>query len=218
MFLGLVKMIGQYLSYGAVSAVVGALFYANLPTRWTIGTVGPTFNYLVDAKLKKIESEKDILTAKDTTVKDLLNGSPLLVMAVRRPGCTFCRREASTISGITEKLNAKGVRLIGVVHESLGVDEFRPYLKGDLYLDVEKRFYGPQERWLPIWQGFLRFSTYKNLYEAKKSGFKGNLAGEGRLLGGVYLLNKDKILFSHLEKEWGDQVDLNKLIPALNDL
>lgn len=43
-----------------------------------------------------------------------------------------------------------------------------------MYL-LKKRFYGPQERWLPIWQGFLRFSTYKNLYDAKKAGFKGDL-------------------------------------------
>lgn len=58
-------------------------------------------------------------------------------MAVRRPGCTFCRREASTISSIKDKLDAKGVKLIGVVHESLGVEEFKPYFKGDLFLDTE---------------------------------------------------------------------------------
>lgn len=61
-------MISQYLSYGAISAIVGAVFYANLPTRFTIGSVGPTFDFLKKASLKKIESEKDILTAKNTKV------------------------------------------------------------------------------------------------------------------------------------------------------
>lgn len=63
-------------------------------------------------------------------------------MVIRRPGCSFCRREAINISGLSDKLNAKGVRLIGVLHEFLGAEEFKPYFKGDLYLDLEvKNFF-----------------------------------------------------------------------------
>lgn len=62
-------MIGQYFGYGAISAVVGAILYSNLPTYLTLGAVTPTFNYLKDAKLKIIESQKNVLTVKDTTVR-----------------------------------------------------------------------------------------------------------------------------------------------------
>lgn len=61
-------MIGQYLGYGAISAVVGAIFYANLPTRLTIGAVGPTFKYLIDTKLKKLDAGKSPLIAAETSV------------------------------------------------------------------------------------------------------------------------------------------------------
>lgn len=56
-------------------------------------------------------------------------------MAVRRPGCTFCRQQASELSKVSDQLKQSGVRLIGVLHETIGADEFRPYLKGDLYYD-----------------------------------------------------------------------------------
>lgn len=67
--------------------------------------------------------------------------SPVLVMAVRRPGCSLCRHQATALSEIKDELDTKGIRLIGVVHETLGVDEFRPYLKdADIYYDSEVIF------------------------------------------------------------------------------
>uniref|UniRef100_A0A915NRS5 Uncharacterized protein n=1 Tax=Meloidogyne floridensis TaxID=298350 RepID=A0A915NRS5_9BILA len=46
------------LGAGAVSAVVGAIIYANLPTRLTIGGVIPTVAYLAKSNLKLIEPGK----------------------------------------------------------------------------------------------------------------------------------------------------------------
>lgn len=39
-----------------------------------------------------------------------------------------------------DKLDAKNVQLVGVVHETKGAEEFKPYLKGDLYFDPEVSF------------------------------------------------------------------------------
>lgn len=61
-------MIGQYLGYGALSALFGTVLYANAPTRLTIGGVVPTAKYLAEAKVKKLDSEKDVLTAKEQKV------------------------------------------------------------------------------------------------------------------------------------------------------
>ncbi len=41
------------------------------------------------------------------------------------------------MSKLKEELDQAGVALYGVVHETRGVDAFKPYLKGDVYLDVE---------------------------------------------------------------------------------
>lgn len=58
-----------------------------------------------------------------------------MLAVIRRPGCMFCRREASYLSAMKDKLDAKNVQLIGVVHETKGVEEFKPYLKGHVFFD-----------------------------------------------------------------------------------
>jgi hypothetical protein len=63
-------------------------------------------------------------------------------MAVRRPGCSFCRNEATKISKIAPQLKEKNVSIVGVVHEMLGVEDFRPFLKdADIYYDPEVNIY-----------------------------------------------------------------------------
>lgn len=72
------------------------------------------------------------------------------------------------------------------MHETRGANEFKSWFSGgDVYLDTDRTFYGPNERWLPVWMGFLRFGTYSNVYKAKKAKVEGNMEGEGRLLGGT---------------------------------
>jgi thiol-disulfide isomerase/thioredoxin len=192
---------------------------------------------LAQGKLLPIEKGKDVLSATPIKVLkvlffsyllqagDLFEKGPVLLAVIRRPGCMFCRREASQLSALKDKLDAKNVRLVGVVHETLGVEEFKPYLGGDVYFDQEvpktlsfinynvfqKHFYGPTQRWLPLWMGFLRFSTYINMVKTKQQKFEGNTAGEGRLLGGVYLIKGNEMVFAHLEKDWGDAVDPKKV-------
>jgi len=63
-------------------------------------------------------------------------------MAVRRPGCSFCRKEASQICSLSKQLEEKGVKVIGVVHETMGVEDFRPFLgcSDALYFDPEVFF------------------------------------------------------------------------------
>ncbi|KAJ1370960.1 hypothetical protein KIN20_032802 [Parelaphostrongylus tenuis] len=134
-----------------------------------------------------------------------------MVMAVRRPGCLLCRKEAAELSSLSPILESAGIQLVAVVHEVKGVNEFKPYFKGDVYFDTERHFYGPNQRWLPLWMGFLRIGSYVNIYKAKKAGFHGNTDGEGRLLGGVFLIADNKLLYAHLEKEWGDAANVNEI-------
>ena len=49
----------------------------------------------------------------------------------------------------------------------------------------QRRFYGPQERWMLI-SGFLRASVWSNIARNWRKGVDGNLEGEGRLLGGTF--------------------------------
>jgi len=204
-----------FLGYGLATAISGAVLYANLPTRYTLGSVIPTVQYLAKGRLLPIENEKPVESGA-IKAGDLFDKSAVLLAVIRRPGCMFCRREASQLSAMKSQLDAKNVKLVGVVHETKGVEQFKPYLEGEVYFDPEKHFYGPKQRWLPLWMGFLRFSTYTNAYKTKQQKFEGNTDGEGRLLGGVYLIKNNEMVFAHLEKEWGDAVDSKLVEDALN--
>ncbi|CAI2327526.1 unnamed protein product [Caenorhabditis sp. 36 PRJEB53466] len=209
-----------FLGYGAVAALGGAVIYANLPTYLTIGAVAPTFAHLAAAKLVPIrgapgEKEK-VERSEQFTAESLFTKGPILVMAVRRPGCLLCRREAAELHTLQPLLKQKGIGLAAVVHETLGANEFKSWFTGgEVYFDADRTFYGPNERWLPVWMGVLRVGTYSNAYKAKKAKVDGNLIGEGRLLGGVYLIANNEIVYTHLEKEWGDAANIAEVRAAV---
>ncbi|RCN30030.1 hypothetical protein ANCCAN_24202, partial [Ancylostoma caninum] len=135
--------------YGALAALGGAFLYANLPTRLTIGAVAPTASYLSGAKLIPIPDESRVDETKMMEASSLFSKGPTMVMAVRRPGCMLCRKEAAELSTLEPNMKAAGINLVAVVHETKGVNDFKPYFKGEVYFDKERHFYGPNQRWLP---------------------------------------------------------------------
>lgn len=65
--------------------------------------------------------------------------------------------------------------------------------------------------------GFLRPSVWKSFFRAKGKEVDGNLVGEGRLLGGVFVVGPGEqgILLDHKEEEFGDKVDLQDVRDAV---
>lgn len=54
----------------------------------------------------------------------------------------MCREHALDLSNKQPDFAAKGVKLVGVVHEKLGVEEFSGFFKnGEIYFDEEKAFF-----------------------------------------------------------------------------
>lgn len=52
---------------------------------------------------------------------------------------------------------AKGVKLVGVVHEKLGVEEFSDFFKnGEIYFDEEKAFFNGEAEDKDLWRFDLR--------------------------------------------------------------
>uniref|UniRef100_A0A0K0F1E4 Peroxiredoxin-like 2A n=1 Tax=Strongyloides venezuelensis TaxID=75913 RepID=A0A0K0F1E4_STRVS len=200
-------------------AIAGALLYANLPAKYIIGYSVPSINYLRTGRLIKIKSEKDVLSSSEIEAGSIIDNENVLVFAIRRPGCALCRKEGKDLVAIKPELQKRDIRLIGVVHEYKGVDGFREFFDDcDIYYDVDKKFYGPKERWMPTWVGFLRPKLWINYKKSKDSGVEGNLEGEGRLLGGVYLITKGKMIYSHLEQEWGDWANTTEILEAVKKL
>lgn len=74
---------------------------------------------------------------------DLWKEQPAIIFVVRRPGCPLCREHALDLSNKQPEFAAKGVKLVGVVHEKLGVEEFSSgfFKNGEIYFDEEKAFF-----------------------------------------------------------------------------
>ena len=125
----------------------------------------------------------------------------------------MCREEAVQLSKLEPTLSKLNVPLIAVLHEELGHEEFQAFFKGPLFYDHTKCFFGPVERRL-FMLGFLRIQTYANIFQAKP---KGNLEGDGTLLGGVFVIGPGEsgVVFEHREKYWGDYVDTSDVIKAV---
>uniref|UniRef100_A0A3Q3JC15 Peroxiredoxin-like 2A n=1 Tax=Monopterus albus TaxID=43700 RepID=A0A3Q3JC15_MONAL len=129
----------------------------------------------------------------------------------------MCREEAAELSSLKPQLDELGVPLYAVVKEDVGteVQNFRPYFKGEIFLDEKRCFYGPRERKMGL-LAFLRVGVWINGLRAYKKGFMGNVQGEGYVLGGVFVIGRGQqgILLEHREIEFGDQVNIEDVIRA----
>uniref|UniRef100_A0A665VVM5 Peroxiredoxin-like 2A n=1 Tax=Echeneis naucrates TaxID=173247 RepID=A0A665VVM5_ECHNA len=123
----------------------------------------------------------------------------------------LCREEAAELSSLKSQLQDLDVPLFAVVKENLGkeLDFFKKYFSGKVYVDQQRNFYGPQERWMFL-SMFLRIGVWRNLWRSYRRGFRGNLRGEGLVLGGVFVIGPadQGILLEHREKEFGDKVNM----------
>lgn len=131
----------------------------------------------------------------------------------------MCREEALGLSSLKPQLDTHGVPLYAVVHEALGVAEFQPFFKGDIFLDKERHFYGPVERRMGL-SGFLRLSVWLTIIRNRRAGIDGNMKGEGTILGGVFVIGPGNqgIIFEHREKEFGDYADTTEVIKAVEKI
>lgn len=55
------------------------------------------------------------------------------------------------------------------------------------HLTLQKHFYGPLPRKMGA-LGFIRLGVWQNFIRAWRSGYQGNMNGEGFLLGGVFVI------------------------------
>lgn len=133
----------------------------------------------------------------------------------------MCREEAAELSSVKPQLDRLGVPLYAVVKENIGteVKDFKKYFKGEVYLDDQRRFYGPFMRKMAF-SGFVRMGVLKNFHRAWKNGYTGNLDGEGFILGGVFVIGSGKqgILLEHREMEAGDKVNVTTVLEAADKI
>eukprot|EP00800_Vazella_pourtalesii_P003282 TRINITY_DN13310_c0_g1_i1.p2 TRINITY_DN13310_c0_g1~~TRINITY_DN13310_c0_g1_i1.p2 ORF type:complete len:116 (+),score=13.44 TRINITY_DN13310_c0_g1_i1:436-783(+) len=114
-------------------------------------------------------------------------------------------------------MGRKGIRLYGVVHEEKGWREIREYLQAEIFLDDSKGFFGPEERWIGLGE-FIKPVNWVSSYRAWRDGFSGNLEGEGRLLGGLYIISNERVELEWRASAIGDPIPLELIENTLKRL
>ncbi|KAK5854044.1 hypothetical protein PBY51_015148 [Eleginops maclovinus] len=119
--------------------------------------------------------------------------------------------EAAELSSLKSQLQDLEVPLFAIVKENIGkeLDCFKKSFTGKVYVDQQRNFYGPQQRWMFL-SMFLRVGVWRSIWRAYRRGFRGNIRGEGLILGGVFVIGPGDqgILLEHREKEFGDKFPL----------
>ncbi|KAK0139742.1 Redox-regulatory protein FAM213A [Merluccius polli] len=189
------------LGLGAVGAAIVGIFYVN--TDLCLPKVArASMDYLEDADLRSTTEDSRVIKART-----LWETSGAVVMA-----------EASELSSLKPQLEQLGVPLVAVVKEDIGTElqDFRPHFAGDIYIDEKKHFYGPLQRTMGG-LGFFRLGVWQNFLRARRSGYQGNMKGEGFILGGVFVIGPGDqgILLEHREKEFGDKVSNEDVLEAV---
>uniref|UniRef100_A0A3Q1HD08 Peroxiredoxin-like 2A n=1 Tax=Anabas testudineus TaxID=64144 RepID=A0A3Q1HD08_ANATE len=193
------------LGLGAVGAALAGIFLANTDLCLT-KPAKASLEYLEDADLLLVLSAED----KVIKAKSLWEENGAVVMA-----------EASELSSLKPQLEELGVPLVAVVKENIGteISNFRPHFAGDIYVDEKKHFYGPLQRKMGG-LGFIRLGVWQNFVRAWRSGYQGNMNGEGFILGGVFVMGPGDqgILLEHYEKQFGDKVNTADVLEAVKKI
>lgn len=113
--------------------------------------------------------------------------------------------------------------MAAVVHEELGVEEFRRgfWCNGDaIYLNSDRSLFAainPDRKVAKqsLLKGLLSMDMWKRIRQAKNSGVEGNLAGEGKILGGILLMSpKSGTKWCRNEKSFGDHASNEEILAA----
>lgn len=71
-----------------------------------------------------------------------------------------------------------------------------------------------------LWSALVRPSVWRSIFRARGKNIEGNMKGEGRLLGGVFVIGPQDtgVLLDHRESEFGDHANLTDIMNAVNKM
>ncbi|KAG0268457.1 hypothetical protein DFQ27_006685 [Actinomortierella ambigua] len=169
----------------------------------------------------------DIPTERTFEASELWKDKPVIIVVIRRPGCQFCREEATALSSHRDIIESTmGMRMVCIVREKLGADLFQSEAwKRQVYFDPEGAFYkalgGHNKLRVARWETLIKPSFWKHFVRNKRSGIGGNFVGDGSVLGGLLIVdnkNNGSIFYEYEEKVWGDIAPVEEVLQAASQL
>ncbi|CAN7939619.1 unnamed protein product [Ixodes hexagonus] len=168
---------------------------------------------------------KEAASGKDVVLESLWRDQRCVVMFFRRFACPYCRLDAVRLSQIKPQLDKANVRLVGIGHESVGLEDFQKqdFFKGELYIDVERNAYKALQfkrfNYFNIFPAILTSSARAKAAEASDlSNVGGDMTtGDGLQTGGTLVVEKggDSVLLNYKQNSPEDYVGNSTILEAL---
>jgi hypothetical protein len=167
-----------------------------------------------------VELLAGIQTEQGTTLLDLLDQGPLLVIFLRHFGCSYCRQAIHDIAQIKSELDARGVRPV-FIH--LGTPErARPYFayyglsQVERVSDPQARIYGDPAFQLPRRHPLSHFIQPKVLKGWIMGGIRrygiGWISDDSYQMPGVFVLRDRRVVNAFRFETIADQPDYLALL------
>lgn len=152
----------------------------------------------------------EMITNTGVSLKEMSVKQPILLVFLRRFGCTFCREALDDLSKIRPEIEAKGVKVV-FIHMSDNEEAeryFKTYkLPNSLYISDEScRFY----RAFGLVKGNLRqlfgLSVMMRGFKlAMEKGYGIGFIGDGFQMPGIFLVHNSKIINSYIHETAADK-------------
>lgn len=139
----------------------------------------------------------------------------------RRWGCCICRMTAASLSSIKPFLDSKGIDLIGIGYEEIGLQKFiaAGHFAGELYLDMSRDLYKSIDckttNWQCMW-GVLSPDVLRLYQLAQERHYVNNFKGDFSQFGGAVLIDAYGITrFLQVQTKQNFQIDVMKILDVI---
>lgn len=157
-------------------------------------------------------------------LSQLWQEKPVLLLFLRRLGCRICRAYAQEIQENLYRIEKKATVIAlsfevpGTGSDSDNSFSNGQYWKGPMYV-VPKSMYETLFGRKTLFQGMYGIFTIDPVGQmrAEKRNIKGNLQGDGFVLGGQFIISPDgKVLLDHRQRNYGDDATVDDILNILN--
>ncbi|KAJ3210482.1 hypothetical protein HK099_008228 [Clydaea vesicula] len=161
-------------------------------------------NFIDKVELLNLRTQLPTISSTLWSKNELFKGT--LILIIRRPGCAICRDEAALLASKRSLIESKfKIKMVCVIHQLEGHEELvRDYWKGDCYLDSGRGFYKAlgngtynMARAITTLSNPIVWKRWRN---AKSKGVKDSYSGEGRILGGLFIISSKGVHYSYVER------------------
>uniref|UniRef100_T1ITF5 Uncharacterized protein n=1 Tax=Strigamia maritima TaxID=126957 RepID=T1ITF5_STRMM len=150
-------------------------------------------------------AEAPLRSTKDSNKKPFKAGAlwdekPVLILALRKPWCPNRHDAAAKVSALVKpELDKRGIALYAVTGDTWLVSGLHRNMKGDVFLDMEQRFFRPRQR-----------TIYGKNNDSEEENDK--------LFDGIFLVRSGNIIHNQQVEELRGDMNINDIIRVISKL